>query len=87
MSPTADGRRPEGPQDSPPALVAVRINGEDLEVPAGLHLEGLLRHCGYEPRLVVVEFNGEILPRRHWPEQVVAAGDRLEIVTIVGGGS
>lgn len=69
------------------ALISVQINGEALELPAGLNLEALLRHCGYEPRLVVVEFNGEILPRSRWPEQAVVSGDSLEIVTIVGGGS
>lgn len=69
------------------ALLMVRINGEACQVPAGLTLEALLRHAGYEPRLVVVEFNGEILPRSRWSEQAVQAGDALEIVTIVGGGS
>lgn len=69
------------------ALISVQINGEALELPAGLNLEALLRHCGYEPRLVVVEFNGEILPRGRWPGQLVQSGDALEIVTIVGGGS
>ena len=46
----------------------------------------MLVELGYEPRLVVVEFNGTIVPRAQWPEQPVAAGDRLEVVTIVGGG-
>lgn len=69
------------------ASIPVRLNGEGIDVPQGLNLEDLLRHCGYEPRLVVVEFNGEILPRSRWPEQAVVAGDSLEIVTIVGGGS
>jgi len=26
------------------------------------------------------------VPRAQWPDQPVAAGDRLEVVTIVGGG-
>jgi sulfur carrier protein len=42
---------------------------------------------GYEPRLVVVEFNGEILPRERWATQPVGESDVLEVVTIVGGGS
>jgi sulfur carrier protein len=70
-----------------PGEIRVRINGDDQSLPAGLHLETMLRHCGYEPRLVVVEFNGEILPRSRWPDQAVVDGDSLEIVTIVGGGS
>ncbi|MCT0198209.1 sulfur carrier protein ThiS [Synechococcus sp. CS-1325] len=69
------------------AMICVQLNGEERRCPAGLSLEALLRCCNYEPRLVVVEFNGEILPRRHWGEQPVLAGDVLEVVTIVGGGS
>jgi sulfur carrier protein len=36
---------------------------------------------------VVVEFNGTILPRQHWPSQPVVESDVIEVVTIVGGGS
>jgi sulfur carrier protein len=36
---------------------------------------------------VVVEFNGEILPRERWGAQPVVESDALEVVTIVGGGS
>jgi sulfur carrier protein len=50
-------------------------------------LEAVLEHFGYRPQLVVVEFNGEILARRHWPLQAVRQADVLEVVTIVGGGS
>lgn len=67
--------------------ITLQVNGEEHRSPAGLNLEDLLCQCGYEPRRVVVEFNGTILPRRHWPEQQVQAGDVLEVVTIVGGGT
>ena len=53
---------------------------------AATGLQQLLVELGYEPRLVVVEFNGAIVSRDQWPDQPVAAGDRLEVVTIVGGG-
>lgn len=38
------------------------------------------------PRLVAVEYNGEILHRQFWDITMIEEGDRLEIVTIVGGG-
>jgi sulfur carrier protein len=38
------------------------------------------------PRLVAVEYNGEILHRQFWETTLLKADDRLEIVTIVGGG-
>jgi len=35
---------------------------------------------------VEVELNGEVLPRRQWGETPLEAGDRLEVVRIIGGG-
>ncbi len=67
--------------------VTVQLNGEAQRVPAGLNLEALLRHLGHQPRLVVVEYNGAILPRAFWADQRVGESDVLEVVTIVGGGS
>jgi len=67
--------------------IAVRLNGEMVRCPAGLSLLQLLEHLGYRPQLVVVEFNGTILPRARWAEQPVREADGLEVVTIVGGGS
>jgi sulfur carrier protein len=52
-----------------------------------LSLEALLEERGYRPRLVVVEYNGALLPRQQWPNQPVVESDVIEVVTIVGGGS
>jgi sulfur carrier protein len=35
---------------------------------------------------IAVERNGEIVPRSQFGEQMLADGDRLEIVVAVGGG-
>ena len=67
--------------------ITILVNGEPRTAPAGLNLEEMLRELGFQPRLVVVEFNGQILPRRCWAEQPVVESDALEVVTIVGGGS
>ncbi|CAK6699779.1 hypothetical protein BBFGKLBO_02728 [Synechococcus sp. CBW1107] len=67
--------------------LTIQLNGEARTCPPRLPLLEVLLHFGYEPRLVVVEFNGEILPRSAWAEQVVGGDAVLEVVTIVGGGS
>jgi len=69
------------------AAITIQLNGEPRSCPAGLTLPELLEVCGYRPQLVVVEFNGVILPRTRWSKQVVVESDVLEVVTIVGGGS
>ncbi|MEB3361300.1 MAG: sulfur carrier protein ThiS [Synechococcaceae cyanobacterium] len=75
------------PEPAPSPQVTVRLNGEVQRVPAGLDLDALLRHLGHQPQLVVVEYNGVILPRALWADQRVGESDVIEVVTIVGGGS
>jgi len=42
---------------------------------------------GYNQRTIAVEYNGDILHRQFWETTQLAEGDRLEVVTIVGGGA
>lgn len=77
----------ESPAAEKPGTFLLRVNGETRPCPAGLGLDAVLVSLGYQPRLVVVEFNGEILPRERWAAQAVGESDVLEVVTIVGGGS
>ena len=68
-------------------MITLQVNGEARQCSAGLNLEQVLAELGYQPRLVVVEFNGVILSRQAWPTQSVVESDVLEVVNIVGGGS
>lgn len=68
-------------------MIALQVNGEPRRCSAGLNLEQVLAELGYQPQLVVVEFNGAILSRQAWTTQPVVESDVLEVVTIVGGGS
>jgi len=78
---------PGTPGPASEASTTLTVNGEPRRIPAGLTLPQVLEALGYRPQLVVVEFNGEILPRQRWSEQAVVETDVLEVVTIVGGGS
>lgn len=62
------------------------VNGENRSCDAFTNLTKILQQLGYNPRLVAVEYNGEILHRQFWEQTQVQSGDRLEVVTIVGGG-
>ena len=50
------------------------------------NLELLIAELGLNPKVIVVEFNGIILNQKKWKHQQVRDEDRLEIVTVVGGG-
>jgi sulfur carrier protein len=81
---------PDPPEPFRPELektaITLQVNGEQLRCAPGQSLQSLLTSLGYRPELVVVEFNGAILARGHWPGQEVVESDVLEVVTIVGGG-
>lgn len=66
--------------------IPLQVNGQPRTCPPGTRLPALLEQLGLNPRLIAVEYNGEILHRQFWQETEIQAGDRLEIVTIVGGG-
>ncbi|OUL21169.1 thiamine biosynthesis protein ThiS [Nostoc sp. T09] len=66
--------------------ITVQVNGESHTCSSQTPLPDLLQELGFNPRLVAVEYNGEILHRQFWIQTNVQQGDRLEVVTIVGGG-
>lgn len=66
--------------------VRIIVNGEPLEVPAASRVTDLLERLGLASRPLAVEINREVVPRRQLGERTLAAGDQLEIVTLVGGG-
>ena len=66
--------------------IALQVNGETRTFNESLSLPEVLAQLEFNPRLVAVEYNGEILHRQFWTDTLIQAGDRLEVVTIVGGG-
>jgi sulfur carrier protein len=62
------------------------VNGTPRDVPAGLSIASLLEDLRIEPKQVAVEVNLELVPRGRHAEHTLSPGDRLEVVTLVGGG-
>jgi sulfur carrier protein len=62
------------------------VNGEEREVPGEITLGELLRELALAQDGVAIELNGALVPRARFAAQRVQPGDRLEIVTFVGGG-
>ena len=66
--------------------ITIRLNGQEKDVEAGLTLDELLRRLELPERRLAVERNLKVVPRDRYGATPVEAGDRLEIVTLVGGG-
>lgn len=61
------------------------INGQ-LEPLAPCTLAELVARKGLDSRSLVVELNGTIIKQEQWPQIPLAGGDRLELLSFVGGG-
>ena len=62
------------------------INGESRAVRDGMTLAELLEQLELAGKYLAVERNKEVISFRTYAETVLAEGDCLEIVTLVGGG-
>jgi sulfur carrier protein len=62
------------------------VNGEEREIEGGLTVRALLRLLSIKEARVAVEVNLDVVRRDQLDHRVLAEGDRVEIVSFVGGG-
>ena len=68
------------------AAVGITVNGEQRAVAAGSSALDVLAELQIAGRPVAVEVNEHVVPRGQLGTCMLRDGDRLEIVTLVGGG-
>jgi sulfur carrier protein len=66
--------------------VRITVNGEERKIADGATVSDLIRALEIEKGRVAVEVNRSIVPRSSHADHVLSEGDRVEIVTMVGGG-
>jgi sulfur carrier protein len=68
------------------SMVTIEFNGTEERVDESTTILELLDRSGVESRYCAVEVNQELLPRTHFGTYRIQDGDRIEVVTLVGGG-
>jgi len=66
--------------------IGIELNGRRREVRDGESVAELVAGLELRPGMVAVEVNGSLVPRDRRETTVLRAGDRVEMVTIMGGG-
>jgi sulfur carrier protein len=72
--------------DDPAPGIRVIVNGEEMTLPSGTTVSTLLQKLSLPAARVAVEHNLRVVPRAEHPQLRLDQGDRVEIVTFVGGG-
>ena len=67
-------------------MIELTVNGKPRQLDGETTLLDFLEQAGINPQIIAVEHNGEIVKRDRYADTPLAAGDRLEIVRMVGGG-
>ena len=66
--------------------ISISVNGKSHSLAGSTRLSDLLIELGVDPRLVAVAHNEEVVPRANYGLVQLSAGDRVEVVRMVGGG-
>ena len=66
--------------------LSIRLNGEPRSIAPGTTVDALVRQLGLRPEVVAVELEERLVARDLRASTILRDGDRVEIVTLVGGG-
>ena len=64
----------------------ITVNGKQIQLTSEMSVADYLEQNNYQINRIAVEMNEEILPKYSYSETMLKDGDRLEVVTFVGGG-
>ena len=68
-------------------IMRITVNGQLTEIPDAAAVADLVAHLGVPSTRVAVEVNRLLVRRAEHGATRLAAGDTVEVVTLVGGGS
>lgn len=64
----------------------IELNGKDREIPPDATVSALIADLGLHNQACAVEVNKSLVRKAQHETHTLSEGDRVEIVTLVGGG-
>ena len=64
----------------------ITVNGKQIQLTSEMSVADYLEQNNYQIKRIAVELNEEIQPKYSYSDTMLKDGDRLEVVTFVGGG-
>lgn len=62
------------------------LNGQKFSTKSDLTILDITKYFNYNTSLLVLEYNNLIFNKKNWNQTFIQNNDKIEIVTIVGGG-
>ena len=67
-------------------IMKISVNGTEHDVADGLTIAQLIQQLNLKTDRIATERNLSVVPKAKYAETTLVEGDKLEIVTFVGGG-
>jgi len=67
-------------------LMQIIVNGKKYKIKEKQNILMLLKKLGFKMSKVAVEINQDLIPRETYKSVTLKKGDKVEIVTFLGGG-
>lgn len=62
------------------------LNGHKFSINRELTISNILHYFNYTSSLFIIEYNNLICDRKKWSNIQINSNDKIEIISIVGGG-
>ncbi|MRW91759.1 sulfur carrier protein ThiS [Duganella sp. FT80W] len=67
-------------------MIEIELNGAPHRVPARQSLDQLIAALELSGQALALAVNRQVVPRQQWPERLLQARDKVDIVRAIGGG-
>lgn len=64
----------------------IEINGEPFHCMHSMSIHAIISYLDLDTEFSLIEYNNEIIQEDQWRQIILQPQDKLEIITIVGGG-
>ena len=64
----------------------IHVNGKKFQLKNGMKIPNLAKELGLNLSKVAIEINESVIPREEYKKLILKKGDKIEIVTFLGGG-
>lgn len=66
--------------------ILIQLNGQPFNCVSGISLKDIILYLNFDLRSVVIEYNAVIVQNVELDKVVIVEGDKIELLTVVGGG-
>jgi sulfur carrier protein len=62
------------------------LNGQEYQTEVNFKIIDIIYYLNYKKKIFIIEYNGSICDKKMWNKINIKNNDKIEIITIVGGG-